>query len=201
MLSAIDAVPGRRRARAQAPVAQTRAAPRSSSSPTSSTPPPSPNAWATPRSARGHAALDDALRAHHRATTAARRSMAKTLGDGVLATFPAASQAIDCGAGVASAGGRAARLAAARRHPRRRRDPRGRQRVRRRGEHRCADQRALRAGRGAGVGHVRSLARTSAGVTLRRSRRARAQGQSPMPQRVFAVRQDGGMSARPRQWC
>ena len=66
----------------------------SSSSPTSSTPPPSPSAWATPRSARRRARSTTRC-APPSASTAAPPIEGKTLGDGVLATFPAASQAID----------------------------------------------------------------------------------------------------------
>ena len=90
---------------------------------------------------------------------------AKTLGDGILATF-AGDRRRSRRRWRARRPGRRRRLPAARRPARGRCDPRGGQRLRRGGEHRGADQRAVGAGRGAGVGEVRELARTSAGVVF-----------------------------------
>ena len=72
-------------------------------------------------------ALDDDLRTAVRENAGAVID-AKTLGDGILATFPAASQAI-AAALACGAARRRAEPAAARRTPRRRRDPRGRARA------------------------------------------------------------------------
>ena len=118
-------------------------APPSSSSPTSSTPPRSPSAWATrvPGKARE---LDGALRAairecerHAGRGQAAGRRRARGLHFGARRRSTAAL--------ALRAGGRRGGAAAAPRHPRRRRDPRGRQRLRRRGQHRRAHQRRLAA--------------------------------------------------------
>ncbi len=82
---------------------------------------------------------------------------AKTLGDGVLATFTSAAQAIEAALACGKAGARRRlgpppRTARRRRHPRVR-PRRAQQRIRRRRQHRGPYQRPLRAGRGPGVGH------------------------------------------------
>ena len=75
----------------------------------------------------------------------------KLLGDGVLAVFTSARQAIEAALACGS-GWRRGVPPPPPRPPRRRRHPRGQQRLRRRRQHRLAHQRPLRAGRSPGVG-------------------------------------------------
>ena len=167
----------------------------SSSSPTSPTPPPSPSASATPPSARKPARSTTRCAAPS-ASNGGTVIDAKTLGDGVLATFPAASQAI------------AAALHAAKPQPRRTGLPlhvglhagdvirEVRQRLRRRREHRRPHQRPRRRpARCSSRAPSRDLARTSAGVTFE-DRGEHALKGIAEPQRVFAVRKDASDGTR-----
>jgi hypothetical protein len=76
----------------------------------------------------------------------------KLLGDGVLAVFTSARQAIEAALCLRERR-RRRRPAAAPGPPRRRCHPGGQQRLRRRGEHRCTDQQPVRARQAAGLGH------------------------------------------------
>ena len=111
--------------------------------------------------------LDAALRAVIR-EHAGTPIEGKLLGDGVLAVFTSARQAIEAALACGEQGDDA-RAPAPPRPPRRRRHPRGRpgrarQRLRRRGQHRLAHRGLSAAGEVLVSETVRSLARTSAGV-------------------------------------
>src|SRR5438128_9785167 len=79
-------------------------APPSSFSPISPTPPPSPSASATPPSARRRA-TSTRRSAPPFASMQVRRSKARLLGDGVLAVFTSARQAIEAALVCGRAGG------------------------------------------------------------------------------------------------
>ena len=132
-------------------------APPSSSSPTSSTPPPSPNASATPPSAR-KPATSTPPSAPSSASTAAPPSKASSSATASSPSSPARAR-LSRPPSPAPAG-RRRRPPPPPRPPRRRRHPRRQQRLRRRRQHRLPHQRPVRAGRSAGVGYRRSLART-----------------------------------------